>query len=158
MECWYISVPERRKLIIARVNSLQSVAYSSKSFEVHKWVSHKIYALKMVCWSIALAIHLGCYRPPVTRPLNQAWQNFVCGATYIMIFWRLFVLSLESMNFALNVHQEIIIGETANRPLKCELTATEITGQCQINVSLWRWFNSIDPKSLKAPLVLIAAI
>ena len=34
------------------------------------------------------------------------------------------VLSLETTKIALNAHQQIIIGETVHRPLRCALTAT----------------------------------
>ena len=51
-----------------------------------------------------------------------------------MIIRRLIVLSLETIKFALNIHQQIVNSETINRPLRCALAATEITGKCQINV------------------------
>ena len=36
--------------------------------------------------------------------------------------------------FALNAHQQIIIGKTINNSLRCALNATGITAQCQINI------------------------
>ena len=51
-----------------------------------------------------------------------------------MIISRLILLSLETIEYAQNAHQQIIKGETAHRPLRGALTATEITGQYHINV------------------------
>ena len=58
----------------------------------------------MVCWCTALATHRQCCQSIDARPLGRTWQNFVCGALHIMIIWRLTVLSLDAIKFAMNVN------------------------------------------------------